>query len=169
MMLAVAVGLLTPVAARADDKTPITRFHATVELDEDGDADVTLDFTMDFSQVRGRGPIIVLPTRQAAGDRNDLLFDYVGFLWTSPTGADVTVHREDEARTIAMRVGRGARPRPDRGRLLPSRPHARRPVRSDALRNGRDLLVPRPRTPRGVPGDGELSQRHLPRRGCESG
>ena len=36
---------------------------------------------------------------------NDLLFDYVGFLWTSPTGADVTVHREDEARTIAMRVG----------------------------------------------------------------
>ncbi|WP_257787449.1 hypothetical protein [Tessaracoccus flavescens] len=31
MMLAVVVGLLTPVAARADDKTPITRFHATVE------------------------------------------------------------------------------------------------------------------------------------------
>ena len=37
MMLAVSVGLLTPVTARADDKSPITRFHATVELDEDGD------------------------------------------------------------------------------------------------------------------------------------
>lgn len=91
--------------ARADDGVPITRFHADVTLLPDGTADVTIDFTMDFSQLRGRGPVYVLPYRQSAGNGKDYLFTYGPVQWSSPSGAASAVHTERTAKTLTMRVG----------------------------------------------------------------
>ena len=70
-LASVVLALLTVLAvaqpAAADDNAPITRYDATVNLTDDGVAEITVDFTMDFSQVRGRGPIIILPLRQEDG------------------------------------------------------------------------------------------------------
>lgn len=93
--------------ARADDNAPITRYDAKVNLTAEGVAEVTVDFTMDFSVVRGRGPIVVFPTRQddGANPKEQYVFDYSNFQVGSSSGANTQVDRSTESDGIALRIG----------------------------------------------------------------
>src|SRR5665648_962170 len=69
-----ATGAPTSPIAAADQTAgrEITRFDVTAELGADGVAHVTLDFDFDFGNDPGHGPLLTLPTRQDAGDKNRL-------------------------------------------------------------------------------------------------
>lgn len=105
LAIALLLSVLATPSATADGGTPITRFHAEVRLAEDGLAEVTVDFTMDFSAQRGRGPIYVLPTRQDAGNGKDYRFSYGPVEWSSPSGANTDVRRTASSKTMTMQVG----------------------------------------------------------------
>ncbi|HMS36263.1 MAG TPA: DUF2207 domain-containing protein, partial [Arachnia sp.] len=110
-LASVVLALLTVLAvaqpAAADDNAPITRYDATVNLTDDGVAEITVDFTMDFSQVRGRGPIIILPLRQEDGADPDwdYVFDYSNIRVDSPSGASAQVSTQYEGRLMSLRIG----------------------------------------------------------------
>ncbi|NHB85656.1 hypothetical protein G7085_16490 [Tessaracoccus sp. HDW20] len=61
LLLALLSTWAVVLPAHADTDAPITRYDAKVNLTPQGVAEVTIDFTMDFGVVRGRGPIVILP------------------------------------------------------------------------------------------------------------
>ena len=67
LLLALLSTWLLVLPAQADDSAPITNYDVKVNLTPEGVAEVQIDFTMDFAQVRGRGPSFVLPTKQKDG------------------------------------------------------------------------------------------------------
>lgn len=99
------VGLASP--ASADTSAPITKYHIDTTLTPEGVAQVTIDMTMDFSQLRGRGPIFSFPERQEDGQNPDEWFSFPisNIQVSSPSGArnDVQVDREDG--NVLVRVG----------------------------------------------------------------
>ena len=111
VLASVALALLTTFAvalpASADDSAPITRYDAVVTLTPEGVAEITVNFTMDFSAVRGRGPIVLLPTRQTDGADPgwDYVFDYSDIRVSSPSGASAQVSRSYESRMMSLRIG----------------------------------------------------------------
>ena len=56
LLIALAVAWVGVVPAAAEDAAPITRYDVDVDLSADGVASVDIDFTMDFSVLRARGP-----------------------------------------------------------------------------------------------------------------
>lgn len=107
LLLALVAVWAVALPAAADDSAPITRYHQDVTLTEDGVAKVTVNMTMDFGAKRGRGPILVFPTRQDDGKNPDeqYVFNYSNFRVSSPTGASAQVARETESDAVALRIG----------------------------------------------------------------
>ena len=106
LALALVSAWMVVLPAAADDSAPITRYDVTANLTSEGVAQVTIDFTMDFSQVDGRGPYIILPTRQDSADPNwQYAFDYSNIQVSSSTGARTDVSREDDDKTLSLRIG----------------------------------------------------------------
>lgn len=99
-------GIVAPAAA--DDSAPITRYHVDVNLTPEGVAQVSIDMVMDFSVVNGRGPILLFPQYQDAGDNHpnmQYVFEYSNWEVTSDTGARVDLRQEAESGGIGIRVG----------------------------------------------------------------
>ena len=86
LFLALFSVMMVASPAAADDAAPITRYHVDVNLTPQGVAQVKVDFTMDFGQFRGSGPLIVLPTLQDDGANPDeqYVFDYSNIRVSSP-------------------------------------------------------------------------------------
>ncbi|MBK7821657.1 MAG: DUF2207 domain-containing protein [Tessaracoccus sp.] len=107
VVLALLTTFLVALPASADDSAPITRYDVVVNLTPEGVAEVAVDFTMDFSAVRGRGPIVLLPTRQTDGADPDwdYVFDYSDVRVSSPSGASANVNRDYESGMMALRIG----------------------------------------------------------------
>ena len=107
LLLALVSVWFVAMPARADTDAPITRYDVAVNLTPEGVAEMKVDFTMDFSVVRGRGPIVVLPTVQddGANPEEQYVFKYSNFNVTSSSGANTTVSKESESDGIALRIG----------------------------------------------------------------
>lgn len=110
VLLALAVGWTGVVPAAADSSAPITRYDVSVDLGSDGVANVTIDFTMDFSALDGRGPYILLPRRQADGANPDenYVFRYSDIRVGSSTGANTEVYAEESSDMLSLRIGNEA-------------------------------------------------------------
>lgn len=95
-----------PMAA-ADDAAPITSYKTDVELSTDGVASVTTEFTMDFSQLRGRGPWLYWAMRQEDGANPDewYVFEYSNMSVSSPSGANVETYTTEEDGLLGVRIG----------------------------------------------------------------
>lgn len=93
------------VPAAAQGSAPITRYHVDVNLTEDGVAQVSVDFTMDFSAVNGRGPFFLFPTQQDGADGQYYVFEYSNIQVTSPTGARTDTQRESADDGFRLRIG----------------------------------------------------------------
>lgn len=93
--------------AHAADSAPITRYHVKVDLTEEGEAKVTIDMTMDFAEVEGRGPYILLPTRQDDGQNKheQFVFEYDDIEVSSSTGARTDLQKEHETGVLSLRIG----------------------------------------------------------------
>lgn len=107
LLLALLSAWVMVVPAQADTDAPITRYDAQVNLTEKGVAEVTVDFTMDFGVVRGRGPILVFPTRQddGANPKEQYVFDYSDFRVSSSSGANTQVKKENKSGGVALQIG----------------------------------------------------------------
>ncbi len=99
------LGLVSP--ANADENAPFTKYHIDATLTPEGITQVSIDMTMDFSQVRGRGPEFLLQERQEDGQNPDEWFSFPisDIQVSSPSGAraDTRVEREDGG--VFIRVG----------------------------------------------------------------
>ncbi|MDO5678450.1 MAG: DUF2207 domain-containing protein, partial [Propionibacteriaceae bacterium] len=104
-LLLVLFTALTAVPAAADDSAPITKYHVDVNLTKEGVAQVTVDFTMDFGAVSGRGPYFVFPTRQDGQAGQYYVFDYSNIQVSSPTGARTDTQRESTTDGFRLRIG----------------------------------------------------------------
>lgn len=99
-------GMVSPAAA--DDSAPITKYHVDVNLTPEGVAQVSIDMVMDFSVLSGRGPILLFPEVQNAGDNHpdmQYVFDYSNWQVSSETGARVDMHQERQSGAIGLRIG----------------------------------------------------------------
>lgn len=107
LLLALVSAWVVVVPAHADDSAPFTNYDVVVNLTDEGVAEVTIDFTMDFSVVRGRGPEILLPTRQDDGANPDeqFVFMYSNISVSSSTGASAQVHEFSESDMLGLRIG----------------------------------------------------------------
>lgn len=107
LLLALLSAWLVVVPARADTSAPITQYDVQVNLTPKGVAEVTVNFTMDFGQVRGRGPILVFPTRQDDGKNpnEQYVFRYSDFSVSSPSGANTQVKTNTEQGSIGLQIG----------------------------------------------------------------
>ncbi len=111
LLLALFAGLLAVVVpaatAVADDSAPINKMDIAVELDSDGTAHVTMDFTMDFGRRSGRGPVLQFYTTQKDGRNPDeeYVFDYSRPDVESPTGAATDVNVDEGSNAVVWRIG----------------------------------------------------------------
>lgn len=107
LLLALLSTWLVAVPAQADDSAPITRYDVTVNLTPEGVAEVSIDFTMDFSAVTGRGPILIFPTTQDDGQNPDeeYVFRYSNIQVSSSTGASTELSREEDDGLLSLRIG----------------------------------------------------------------
>lgn len=107
VLLALAAAWVGAIPAAAEDSAPITRYDVDVVLRADGVASVTIDFTMDFSVLRGRGPFILLPTLQEDGANPDenYVFRYSNISVSSSTGANTQLLQEQGADMLSLRIG----------------------------------------------------------------
>lgn len=107
LLLALAVVWVGVMPAAAEDAAPITRYDVDVDLSTDGVASVNIDFTMDFSVLRARGPYILLPTLQEDGANPDenYVFDYSDLSVSSSTGANTEVFVEESGGIMSLRIG----------------------------------------------------------------
>lgn len=106
VVLALVTFSVAALPAAADDSAPITRYDVTADLTKEGVAKVSIDFTMDFSAVEGRGPYVILPTRQDSGDpKYQYAFDYSNISVSSSTGARTDVSLEEDGPTMSLRIG----------------------------------------------------------------
>lgn len=105
LLLALVSAWVVVVPAHADDSAPFTNYDVVVNLTDTGVAEVTIDFTMDFSVVRGRGPEILLPTRQDDGGNEQFVFRYSNISVSSSTGASAQVHEFSESDMLGLRIG----------------------------------------------------------------
>ena len=107
LLIALAVAWVGVVPAAAEDAAPITRYDVDVDLSADGVASVDIDFTMDFSVLRARGPYILLPTLQEDGANPDenYVFDYSDVSVSSSTGANTEVLVEESNGILSLRIG----------------------------------------------------------------
>lgn len=107
VLLAILVVVVPATTARADDSAPITQMHVDVEMQPDGRADVTMDFTMDFGQRSGRGPIFLFYTAQEDGQDSseEYVFDFSRPTVSSPTGAATDLHLEEGRNVVEWRIG----------------------------------------------------------------
>ena len=107
LLLALAVVWVGVMPAAAEDAAPITRYDVDVDLSTDGVASVNIDFTMDFSVLRARGPYILLPTLQQDGANPDenYVFDYSDLSVSSSTGANTEVFVEESGGIMSLRIG----------------------------------------------------------------
>ncbi len=107
-LLLAVVGVLSMVSpASADGDAPVTRYHVDATLTPEGVAQVTVDMTMDFSQVYGRGPYLALGERQRDGQNPDEWFSFPisNISVSSPTGARTDLLVERENGNVLVRVG----------------------------------------------------------------
>ncbi|WP_296140156.1 DUF2207 domain-containing protein [uncultured Tessaracoccus sp.] len=111
VLLALLAGLLVvfvPAApALAAESAPITRMHIAVELTPDGTAHTVLDFTMDFGEDSGHGPVLKFFTTQRDGRTYDevFVFEYSRPRVTSSTGAATQVSVEEGRSDVVWRIG----------------------------------------------------------------
>lgn len=107
LVLALTAVWLGVLPAAAQDSAPITRYDVTADLTADGVAHVTIDFTMDFSVVRGRGPYLLLPLLQEDGANPDenYVFNYSNIEVSSPSGAMAAVLVERSDDIMSLRIG----------------------------------------------------------------
>lgn len=106
-LLLLLVVFLPALPAQAAGSAPIDRFDIDVQLDEEGVAHVTMDFTMDFGEYSGRGPILEFVTRQDDGNDPDYWyeFDYSRPEVSSATGAETDLDVENSDRTVQWQIG----------------------------------------------------------------
>lgn len=95
----------TVVPAAAQDSAPITKYHVDANLTEDGVAHVTVNFTMDFGAVSGRGPYFLFLTQQDGTGGQYYVFDYSNIQVSSPTGARTDTQREGAQDGFRLRIG----------------------------------------------------------------
>ncbi len=107
LLLAVMGVLGLGSSASADTSAPITKYNINATLTPEGSTDVTIDMTMDFSQVRGRGPIFSFPERQEDGQNPDewFAFPISNVQVTSPSGARTDTQLEREGGNVVLQVG----------------------------------------------------------------
>ncbi|MGO1385375.1 MAG: DUF2207 domain-containing protein [Arachnia sp.] len=107
LLLAVmsVLGMVSP--ASANDDAPVTRYHVDATLTPEGVTEVTVDMSMDFSQLRGRGPLIALAERQEDGENPDEWFSFPisNISVSSPTGARTDLQVEREGGNVLLQVG----------------------------------------------------------------
>ena len=107
LMLAMVgvLGLVSP--AHADASAPISKYHIDTTLTPEGVTQVTIDMTMDFSQLRGRGPTFSFPERQEDGQNPDEWFSFPisNIQVSSPSGARVDTLVEREDGIVLLRIG----------------------------------------------------------------
>lgn len=107
LMLALATAWVAVIPAAADDSAPITRYDVDVNLTREGVAEVTIDFTMDFAALEGRGPYILLPLEQEDGANPDenYVFTYSDIRVSSTSGANAEVYAEESNGILSLRIG----------------------------------------------------------------
>lgn len=93
-------------AQAASESAPITRYEVDVVLAPEGVAEVTIDFTMDFTEVEGRGPYLTLLTRQDSADPDyQFAYEYSDIEVSSATGARTDLNEEHSDGVLLLRIG----------------------------------------------------------------
>lgn len=83
---AVVVGMLAGAPAVASDaEDVITAYAMTIELDDDGDAHVVLDLTVDFGSRPNHGPYLRWVVKERYDDEQDRVYRISRFRASSPT------------------------------------------------------------------------------------
>ena len=106
-LLGLLVVLVPALPAQAATSAPITRYDVDVNLRDDGVAEVVMDFTMDFGQFSGRGPILQFSTKQYDGNDRDYWynFEYSRPRVSSPTGARTDLSVDTSSTAVVWRIG----------------------------------------------------------------
>lgn len=111
VLLGIGWSLSLVGTAHADDDTPsswrITKYHVVATPAADGGATtVEIDLDFDFSNDRGHGPYIVLPTRMGSPDPDRWrMLDTTIVSVSSGTGADVAQQVTRENGNLLLRIG----------------------------------------------------------------
>lgn len=106
-LLGLLVVLVPALPAQAATSAPITRYDVDVNLRDDGVAEVIMDFTMDFGQFSGRGPILQFSTKQYDGTDRDYWynFEYSRPRVSSSTGARTDLSVDTSSTAVVWRIG----------------------------------------------------------------
>ena len=106
------LGLLTAAPARAEGDDilltygrQIIRYDVTVDIDDAGVADVSIDMDFSFGNNPGHGPYIALPTRQGYDATQDRIYKVTHIKASSATGAPANVHLDRNRNGVVVRVG----------------------------------------------------------------
>ena len=106
MLVVVAAGAVNTPQAHAQDSAPVNWWNVKVNLSSDGVAHVDATLEMDFSKVKGRGPVFALPKRQRTGNENQWYrFEISGVQVSSPSGAHSDTQITQDNGTMTVRVG----------------------------------------------------------------
>lgn len=107
VLVGILAFLLPTLPAHAATGAPITKMHVDVQLDDEGTAQVTMDFTMDFSKRSGRGPVFQFFTTQEDGQDSSqqYVFDFSKPRVSSPTGAETDLHVDRGTNAVEWRIG----------------------------------------------------------------
>lgn len=101
--LGAAAGGPPAVAATSGDDR-ITRYDVTIELDDDGVAQVDLALDVDFGQDPNRGPYLTYVVKQRFDDTRDRVYRITDVEASSPTAPD-EVHLEEDGGLLEVRIG----------------------------------------------------------------
>ena len=102
----VLVGLMNSPRAWAKDAAPVNWWETNVYLTSDGVAHVEAELEMDFSKVKGRGPVFAFTEKQRTGNEGEWLnFGISSIQVSSPSGANSETQITHDNGTIGVRVG----------------------------------------------------------------
>lgn len=110
-LLAALAGLLvffiTALPAHADSGTPYQDIDVAVQLDSEGIAHVSMEFTMEFQERSGRGPLLMFYTTQQDGQNPDeeYVFYFSKPTVTSPTGAKTDLEVDRGLHAVTWKIG----------------------------------------------------------------
>ena len=107
LLAGLLVFFMAAPAAHAVDGTPYRDINVDVRLDEQGTAHVTMEFTMEFDQKSGRGPVLRFFTTQKDGQNPDeeYVFDYSKPKVSSPSGARTDLHEDRGMHALEWKIG----------------------------------------------------------------
>ena len=99
------LGVAPAYAQEQDPEDEILRYEMTVELHDDGSADVVLELDIDLGDSPNHGPYLTYLVKQQFDDTQDRVYRMTDVRASSATGAPSEVQVEEEGALLVVRIG----------------------------------------------------------------